>query len=222
MLPAIVRNVARSSGRPCPVLADTATIGAPARNVPRTVPATSSFTSSSQSASTRSVLVSTTRPLLICRSEQMARCSRVCGMTPSSAAITSIARSIPPTPASMFFTKRSCPGTSTTSFVSPSASSRNANPRSIVMPRAFSSGSRSVSTPVSARTSAVLPWSMCPAVPTTTCFIGSRRDQDDAIRSRVIPAAAPPPPSAPASAARCPRAAPCGNPAAGDRQRSCR
>src|SRR5437763_618895 len=36
----------------------------------------------------------------------------------------------------------------------------------MVMPRAFSSFSRSVSTPVSARTSEVLPWSMWPAVPT--------------------------------------------------------
>ena len=34
------------------------------------------------------------------------------------------------------------------------------------MPRSFSSFSRSVSMPVSARTSAVLPWSMWPAVPT--------------------------------------------------------
>src|SRR5439155_21275431 len=50
-----------------------------------------------------------------------------------------------------------------------SGSSRKANPRSIVMPRAFSSGSRSVSIPVSAFTSDVLPWSMWPAVPTTTC-----------------------------------------------------
>src|SRR5581483_682891 len=33
------------------------------------------------------------------------------------------------------------------------------------MPRRFSSGSRSVSLPVSARTSHVLPWSMWPAVP---------------------------------------------------------
>jgi hypothetical protein len=33
------------------------------------------------------------------------------------------------------------------------------------MPRSRSSGSRSVSTPVSARTSTVLPWSMWPAVP---------------------------------------------------------
>jgi len=36
------------------------------------------------------------------------------------------------------------------------------------MPRAFSSGRRSVSVPVSALTSEVLPWSMWPAVPTTT------------------------------------------------------
>ena len=43
-----------------------------------------------------------------------------------------------------------------------------AKPRSIDMPRACSSGSRSVSRPVSARTSAVLPWSMCPAVPTVS------------------------------------------------------
>ena len=43
----------------------------------------------------------------------MARCSRVWGMTLSSAATTSSARSIPPTPASMFLMKRSWPGTST-------------------------------------------------------------------------------------------------------------
>ena len=36
------------------------------------------------------------------------------------------------------------------------------------MPRAFSSGRRSVSTPVNARMSAVLPWSMWPAVPSTS------------------------------------------------------
>src|SRR5437764_6012860 len=36
------------------------------------------------------------------------------------------------------------------------------------MPRRFSSGSRSVSLPVSARTSQVLPWSMWPAVPTVS------------------------------------------------------
>src|ERR671923_95180 len=36
------------------------------------------------------------------------------------------------------------------------------------MPRACSSGSRSVSLPVKARTSHVLPWSMWPAVPTVS------------------------------------------------------
>src|SRR5262249_33825204 len=39
------------------------------------------------------------------------------------------------------------------------------------MPRSFSSGSRSVSLPVSARTSHVLPWSICPAVPTVSGMI---------------------------------------------------
>src|SRR6476620_3495013 len=48
------------------------------------------------------------------------------------------------------------------------SSSRGAKPRSIVMPRRFSSGKRSVSTPVRARTSDVLPWSMWPAVPRIT------------------------------------------------------
>ena len=51
---------------------------------------------------------------------QIARCSRVWGITPSSAAITSMTRSIPPTPASMFFTNRSWPGTSTMPRVMPS------------------------------------------------------------------------------------------------------
>ncbi len=39
------------------------------------------------------------------------------------------------------------------------------------MPRRFSSSSRSASIPVSAFTNAVLPWSMCPAVPTMMDFI---------------------------------------------------
>lgn len=41
------------------------------------------------------------------------------------------------------------------------------------MPRRFSSSSRSVSTPVSARTSAVFPWSMWPAVPATILFMAA-------------------------------------------------
>ena len=39
------------------------------------------------------------------------------------------------------------------------------------MPRRFSSSNRSASIPVSAFTKAVLPWSMCPAVPTMMDFI---------------------------------------------------
>jgi len=100
----------------------------------------------------------------------MSRCSRVCGMTPSSAATTSTTRSMPPAPAAMARTKRSCPGTSTTPASVPSGSERWANPSSMVMPRRFSSASRSVSMPVSAFTSAVLPWSTWPAVPMTTRF----------------------------------------------------
>ena len=50
----------------------------------------------------------------------------------------------------------------------PFAESSGAYPRSIEIPRRCSSGSRSVSLPVSARTSQVLPWSTCPAVPTVS------------------------------------------------------
>ena len=56
------------------------------------------------------------------------------------------------------------PGTSTKETRTPSHSAC-ANPRSIVMPRRFSSGSRSASIPVRAFTSAVLPWSMWPGRP---------------------------------------------------------
>src|SRR5688572_19588118 len=41
----------------------------------------------------------------------------------------------------------------------------------MVMPRRFSSWRRSVSMPVSARTRAVLPWSICPAVPAIIFFM---------------------------------------------------
>ena len=69
-------------------------------------------------------------------------------------------------PATIDLTNRSWPGTSTTAIRRSPRSSR-ANPSSVVMPRAFSTGRRSVSMPVSARTSDVLPWSIWPAVPRT-------------------------------------------------------
>src|SRR5262245_14996100 len=68
----------------------------------------------------------------------------------------------------MVRTRPSWPGTSTRPRRRSPSRSSGAKPSSIVMPRAFSSGRRSVSTPVSARTSEVLPWSMWPAVPRTS------------------------------------------------------
>jgi hypothetical protein len=153
-----------------PVTDETAMRGESSRKVPLRKPPTSSRTSSSQSASTRSVLVKATSPRSTPRSWQMERCSLVWGMTPSSAATTSMTRSIPPAPASMFFTNRSWPGTSTTPQSMSPPRGRWAKPRSMVMPRSFSSLSRSVSMPVRAFTRAVLPWSMWPAVPRMTCF----------------------------------------------------
>src|ERR1700730_8485037 len=41
----------------------------------------------------------------------------------------------------------------------------------MVMPRLFSSSRRSASMPVKARTKAVLPWSICPAVPAIIFFM---------------------------------------------------
>src|ERR1700692_2526421 len=58
---------------------------------------------------------------------------------------------------------------------------------SIVMPRRFSSSRRSASIPVSAFTSEVLPWSICPAVPTMTDFIC---DSIDASAGRTLLSAA--------------------------------
>ena len=103
-----------------------------------------------------SVFVSATTPCPRPSSSQIARCSRVCGITPSSAATTSSTRSMPVAPATIVRTSPSWPGTSTTERRRPPARSSGAKPSSMVMPRAFSSGRRSVSMPVSARTSARL------------------------------------------------------------------
>ncbi len=90
------------------------------------------------------------------KSEQTARCSRVCGFTPSSAATTSSITRMPPSPASALCRNRSCPGTSMKPiWRSPAV--RWANPRSMVIPRAFSSAQRSQSIPVKASTRLVLP-----------------------------------------------------------------
>src|ERR1700723_627572 len=72
-------------------------------------------------------------------------------------------QSMEPTPATMFFTKSSWPGTSTIPStideegLARSGSSRCAKPRSMVIPRSCSSGRRSGSVPVSALIKALLP-----------------------------------------------------------------
>ena len=142
--------VPSNSGNPSPVNAETACRGAPANVVPCNSSATSSDTSSSISSSTRSFLVITAMPRSTPRRSRIARCSLVCGITPSSAATTSSARSMPPAPASMFLTKRSCPGTSTMLISRPLGSLSQAKPRSMVIPRCFSSCKRSGSIPVKA------------------------------------------------------------------------
>jgi len=146
-----------SSSKPAPVRAEVATIGAPSNAVPSRASAMSSCTSSSVSASTRSDLVRTTIPASISRVSRIVRCSRVWGMTPSSAATTSRNRSMPVAPASIFFTKRSWPGTSTIPACAPEGRSNHAKPRSMVRPRSCSSLRRSVLMPVRRWIRAVLP-----------------------------------------------------------------
>ena len=123
--------------------------------------------SSRRSPSTRSALVRATSPLRTWSRSRMARCSRVWGMTPSSAATTSRAMSMPPTPASMLRTKRSWPGTSMMLTSCPDGRVSQAKPRSMVMPRSRSWGRRSGLMPVRASMRVDLPWSTWPAVPTT-------------------------------------------------------
>ena len=148
-----------SSESPSPVAADTFTTGADSRNVPFSSSRISSSTSSSHSSSTRSHLLRTIILFSIPSSPRISMCSLVCGMIPSSAAITSITRSIPTTPATMLLMKRSCPGTSIIPARSPFGRSKYVKPRSIVMPLLCSSSHRSVFLPVSALISVVLPWS---------------------------------------------------------------
>ncbi len=167
----IFSRAARSSGSPCPVTEDRGMMGLSSRKVSFRKSRISSMTSSIHSRSTRSDLVTATRPVRIPRRLQMSRCSRVWGMTPSSAAMTRTTRSIPPAPATMFFTNLSWPGTSTTPMTSPPGRVSLANPSSMVMPRSFSSFRRSVSMPVRALMSEVFPWSTWPAVPRMICFM---------------------------------------------------
>ena len=80
---------------PSPVMLDTPQMGASARNVPASRLRMSSATSSRMSGATRLILVMATMPPRAPISVRMSRCSRVWGMTLSSAATTKITTSMP-------------------------------------------------------------------------------------------------------------------------------
>ena len=98
---------ARKASSPSPVVDDTSITSAFSRNEPLTSSATSCLTSARVSASARSDFVITTMPRGMRSSWQMSKCSRVCGITDSSAATISSTQSMPPTPASIVRTNRS-------------------------------------------------------------------------------------------------------------------
>ena len=100
-------SAASSSSRPRPSRALTVTTSHPAYGVPSRNSRTSAAASSSSSSSTASALVSATTPSRTPSSSMTARCSTVCGITPSSAAMTSRKRSMPVAPATIVRTKRS-------------------------------------------------------------------------------------------------------------------
>ena len=157
--------------RPAPVTLETSAMGALSQKLPFSSSRMSSFTISNQSSSTRSHLFSTIMHFSIPSRPSISTCSRVWGIMPSSAAMTSSTRSMPTTPATMLFTNFSCPGTSIMPTLLPLGRSNQVKPRSMVMPLRCSSSQRSVLRPVSALMRVVLPWSMCPAVPTIIFFI---------------------------------------------------
>ena len=147
-------SAARSSGSPAPVTALTAT----ASTEPRLDRARcSSACRVAGPGSARSQRVTASRPCRMPIASMAARCSADCGIQPPSAATTTSTAGTAPTPASMFGTNRSWPGTSTKASRSPSGSVIQANPRSMVSPRRRSSAHRSGSIPVSALTSADFP-----------------------------------------------------------------
>src|SRR4028119_2023486 len=157
-------SASRRSPTPSPVLPLTGTIGAE-MPTPSSNSSTSSVASSAVSSSTASVLVRATTPRSTPSTRSTSRCSRVWGMTPSSAATTSRKASTPVAPETMFLTNRSWPGTSTRLARLPPGSESSAKPGTMGRPRRCSSSSLSVSVPVIRRTRVVLPWSTCPAVP---------------------------------------------------------
>jgi hypothetical protein len=107
-LPSAARpsRAARRSTTPSPVTPLTRTMGA-LLPVSSNNSSASSSASSAVSSSAASILVRATTPRVTPRTRSTSRCSRVCGITPSSAATTSRKASTPVEPATMFLTNRS-------------------------------------------------------------------------------------------------------------------
>jgi hypothetical protein len=103
-------------------VAQVSNTGASRSTLPPTNALTSSRTSFRRRASTRSTFVNAIAPRWMPSSSTIARCSRVCGITPSSAAITSSAKSMPLAPAVIVCTSLSWPGTSIRPSTSPLSS----------------------------------------------------------------------------------------------------
>ena len=161
---AMAARAARSASSPSPVTAETKIRGAPSRKVPAVRARVRASASALAAGEARSARVRATTPRSRPSRERMSRCSAVWGIGPSSAATVKSAPSSPPQPESMVGMNWAWPGTSTRETRPTPGSSRGAKPSSMVRPRRRSSASRSVSTPVRARTRAVLPWSTWPAV----------------------------------------------------------
>ncbi len=154
------RSAVRSSSRPAPVLADTGTIGAPSRNEPSTRSRTSSAHELDRLVVQQVALgddddaVSDPQAAGRCRSARASAASptrrqpRSAARSPSRRRRRASSSRIARDPA-----RRRRPPSALRSAVC-------AKPSSMVMPRSFSSFSRSGSIPVRACTSALFPWSM--------------------------------------------------------------
>ena len=154
---AITTRCSYRSFIPRPSADDTGNISAPLIEERLTTSNISDLTAFTRSSETLSIFVSAITPSEILSKSIIDRCSSVCGIKPSSAATTNIAQSTPNTPANILRINLSCPGTSTKPSVSLLLFDEYAKPKSIDIPLFFSSGSRSVSTPVNALTNEVFP-----------------------------------------------------------------
>ena len=86
---ALILRCSRSSEIPSPLTDDTGNRGQCSAGWPATIDAIAAIVWSPSAESTRSIFVTTTAPCWTPSSRRISRCSLVCGIGPSSAAITS-------------------------------------------------------------------------------------------------------------------------------------